>query len=115
MQDANRKIFKTHSISTKMFLGGRREILFPLGQVYKLTKGRQYLKTIKHNLCLQKANFKPLFTSGRSMVAPSPGQHFPGSTNYRQNKLNTNFSAWSLNNEKQETQITKCIILKFIV
>jgi len=93
-------------------LDGRREILFPLGQLYKDTKGREYLKTIKHNLSLQKANFKPLFTSGRSMAAPSPHQHFPGTTNYSQNKLNTNVTAWSLNNEKQE-RAHKYIIVSY--
>jgi len=89
-------------IATKTCLNGRREILFPLGKVYHHTKGRHYLKTIKHNLSLQKATFKPLYSSGRGIVVPTPHQYFPGISNYRQNKLNKNFSAWSLNKEKQE-------------
>jgi lantibiotic modifying enzyme len=91
----------TSSIPTKTCLNERREIMFPLGQVYHHTKDRQYLKTIKHNLSLQKATFKPLFASGRGMVGcPSLAT---STSNYSQSKLNNNFSAWSLNYEKQES------------
>jgi hypothetical protein len=92
----------TNPICIKTCLNGRRESLFPLAQVCNNTKGRQYLKKIKHNLSLQKATFKPLFSTGRGIVAPAPHQHSHGTSKYRQYKLNTNFSAPSLNNEKQE-------------
>jgi predicted glycosyltransferase involved in capsule biosynthesis len=63
---------------------GEKKFCFHL---VKYRKGRQYLKTIKHNLSLQKATFKPLFSSGRCMAAGAPHQHFTTNSNYCQSKL----------------------------